>query len=250
MALELAVVMVELGNCAFSTKVRNIQMIGGSAAFIGGHSELVGKHDRQKESEDALKDDGSGHSITIPSFLISEQAAQAFRRTYSNGEHIILKVDIEMPKASEHLVSPNQDDVPIVELWFSTPFDFDTYQLHSIGENLHALGDRVNVELHIMTKSCLKCPQEEQEKECFSRGMFCPFRPTQHYVEPKFMTMLNEIEGHSILSQTLLVKCVHMISMESDIEKKTTRSLHYMVDYLEKCHDSKQAVSEFDCAFD
>lgn len=82
-------------------------MIGGSTAFIGGHSDSIGKHDRQKESEDALKDDGSGHSITIPSFLISEQAAQAFRKTYSNGEHIILKVDIEMPKASEHQLSPN-----------------------------------------------------------------------------------------------------------------------------------------------
>lgn len=57
------VVIVDRGNCTFVTKVRNIQKLGVKMAIVIDN--------RPEHSEDLIMaDDGSGHSITIPSFII------------------------------------------------------------------------------------------------------------------------------------------------------------------------------------
>ena len=63
MALELPVILLDRGDCTFVTKVRNVEKVGANVALIG-----------DSKSEDSnifiMSDDGSGHSINIPSFLI------------------------------------------------------------------------------------------------------------------------------------------------------------------------------------
>ena len=57
------IVMVDRGTCSFVTKVRNIEKLGVKMAIIAD--------DRLEHSEDLIMaDDGSGHSINIPSFII------------------------------------------------------------------------------------------------------------------------------------------------------------------------------------
>jgi extracellular elastinolytic metalloproteinase len=57
------VILVDRGNCTFVTKVRNIEQLGVKMAIIG---------DSFKEDTENLimADDGTGHSINIPSFII------------------------------------------------------------------------------------------------------------------------------------------------------------------------------------
>lgn len=60
--------MVDRGNCSFVTKVRNIEALGVKLAIIAD--------DRNEYAENLIMaDDGSGHSISIPSFIINKADA-------------------------------------------------------------------------------------------------------------------------------------------------------------------------------
>ena len=89
--MELPIILLERGDCTFVTKVRNVEKVGANVALIGD--------DRDENSEAfIMSDDGSGHSINIPSFFIRKSASDAFRDEYLQGGTIILKVEIAAPK--------------------------------------------------------------------------------------------------------------------------------------------------------
>ena len=87
-ALEVPVILLDRGECSFVQKVRNVEKVGANVALIG---------DTKIENSEVfiMSDDGSGHSINIPSFFISKQTANAFKNSYAAGERIIIKVQIE-----------------------------------------------------------------------------------------------------------------------------------------------------------
>ena len=62
-ALELPVILLERGKCTFVTKVRNVEKAGANIALIGDNKE-------EQSEVYIMSDDGSGHSINIPSFFI------------------------------------------------------------------------------------------------------------------------------------------------------------------------------------
>ena len=64
-ALELPVILLERGTCTFVTKVRNVEKAGANIALIGDNKE-------EQSEVYIMSDDGSGHSINIPSFLIQK----------------------------------------------------------------------------------------------------------------------------------------------------------------------------------
>ena len=70
-AVELPVILLERGDCTFVTKVRNVEKAGANVALIG---------DNKAESSEVfiMSDDGSGHSINIPSYLIRKDTFEAF----------------------------------------------------------------------------------------------------------------------------------------------------------------------------
>ena len=72
MALELPVILLDRGDCTFVTKVRNVEKVGANVALIG---------DSKMEDSNIfiMSDDGSGHSINIPSFLLRSETADAFK---------------------------------------------------------------------------------------------------------------------------------------------------------------------------
>lgn len=88
MSLELPIILLERGNCTFVTKVRNVEKAGANVALIG---------DTKEENSEIfiMSDDGSGHSINIPSFFIRKHTADAFTEVYGEGSPIIVKVTIE-----------------------------------------------------------------------------------------------------------------------------------------------------------
>ena len=106
-ALELPVILLDRGDCTFVTKVRNVEKAGANVAIIG---------DNKAESSEVfiMSDDGSGHSINIPSFLIRKDAADAFKDTYESGRPIVIKVEIETVQVNS---------TAHVDFWYSSPFD-------------------------------------------------------------------------------------------------------------------------------
>ncbi len=61
--LELPIILLDRGECTFVTKVRNVEKTGANVALIG---------DTKSENSEIyiMSDDGSGHTIEIPSFFI------------------------------------------------------------------------------------------------------------------------------------------------------------------------------------
>lgn len=66
------VIMVDRGTCSFVAKVRNLEKLGLKLAVIA---------DTQEEDSENLimSDDGTGHSITIPSFIIRKKDADIMK---------------------------------------------------------------------------------------------------------------------------------------------------------------------------
>lgn len=67
------ILMVDRGNCSFVTKVRNIENLGVKLAII--------IDSREENSENLImSDDGSGMSLTIPSFMIRKKDGDIIKR--------------------------------------------------------------------------------------------------------------------------------------------------------------------------
>ena len=120
-AVELPVILVERGSCTFVTKVRNVEKAGANVAIIGDTKS-------EKSEVYIMTDDGSGHSINIPSFFVPKNTSEAFQESYKNGDHIIIQVKLE--------TGHSQDGAAVLDLWYSTPFDLDDKMLESLRENI------------------------------------------------------------------------------------------------------------------
>ena len=77
MTFELPMILLDRGNCSFVTKVRNVERAGANVALIG---------DNKVEDSEVfiMSDDGSGHSVNIPSFLVRKSTADAFKQAYDS----------------------------------------------------------------------------------------------------------------------------------------------------------------------
>ena len=122
--------------------MRNVEKVGANVALIGDtDDDVVEKH--------VMADDGSGHSINIPSFLISKYAAQAFKEKFFEGAPIILKVEID---------SAPENNVPEIDLWYSTPFDLFPKKLMNLKSSLEKFENRIKINFRARSKRCLFCP--------------------------------------------------------------------------------------------
>lgn len=67
------IILVDRGQCTFVKKVRNIENFGVKMAIIAD--------DREEEvAQLIMADDGNGHSISIPSFIINKEDSQIIKQ--------------------------------------------------------------------------------------------------------------------------------------------------------------------------
>ena len=171
-ALELPVILVERGNCHFVTKVKNIEKAG---AFVA----LVGDNKQEASETMVMQDDGTGHQINIPSFLIRYTAFEEIKATYEDGQKIIFRFSIDHPNDKDGKVD--------VDLWYSSVYDLSPTFLASLSDELPQLYAHINFNLRIMTTTCYLCLKEQQERDCFTGGAYCP-------MEPMDMFMYNQLD--------------------------------------------------------
>ena len=113
-------ILLERGTCTFVTKVRNVEKAGANIALIGDNKE-------EQSEVYIMSDDGSGHSINIPSFLIQKRSYDSFVDAYEDGNHIIIKVKIETLRTN---------NTSSVDLWYSTPFDLNVDILEGLRDSI------------------------------------------------------------------------------------------------------------------
>lgn len=122
-------------------KVRNVERAGASYALIG---------DSKIEDSEVfiMSDDGSGHSVNIPSFFIRKMTADAIKAAYKNKERVIIRINIE---------TGQPDETADVTLWYSTPFDLNISQLEGLRANIPPFDTRIKFMLKLRSKSCSFC---------------------------------------------------------------------------------------------
>lgn len=109
------IVIVDRGECTFTTKVRNIEKLGVKLAII--------VDDREENSENLIMaDDGTGHSISIPSFIIRKRDGNIIKDVVINSpnKNVYLKAELEID---------HPDNRVEYELWYSSILDLDYMQL-------------------------------------------------------------------------------------------------------------------------
>ena len=166
----------------------------------GANVALIGDDKVEYSEQLVMSDDGSGHSINIPSFLMRKEAADAFKQYSSEGQSLIVKIMIETALSNNTVQ---------VDLWYSSEFDLTEAVMAGFKRYLPKFGDRVIFNPRIKTKSCLFCSSEEQQGECLSGGRYCPFDPNSDYPPG-----LEKVKGKDVLRQSLRMKCVYMHEKE------------------------------------
>ena len=144
-AVELPVILIDRGNCTFVTKVRNVEKAGANAA-------LIGDNEYERSETMILSDDGSGHSINIPSFLIRKKTSDHFKDYKDNGSRLIVKIGIETALTNNTVT---------VDLWYSSEFDLTEGILSGFKKIIPKFEDKVIFNPRIKTKSCSYCSREE-----------------------------------------------------------------------------------------
>ena len=144
------IVIVDRGECTFTTKVRNIEKLGVKLAII--------VDDREEHSENLIMaDDGTGHSISIPSFIVRKKDGNIIKDVviHNPTKNIYLKAELEID---------HPDNRVEYELWYSSILDLDYMQLREIALYQFALGKDALFTPRILTYSCTECSKEIKEK--------------------------------------------------------------------------------------
>ena len=101
-----------------------------------------------------MQDDGSGHTINIPSFLIRHSTSTQIKKVYASDSEkkIIMKFIISHASSTNGKVD--------VDLWFSSTFDLTAKMMSGLINKLPLLSEYINFDLHLMSSQCLYCSTE------------------------------------------------------------------------------------------
>lgn len=158
------IVMVDIGGeCSLTQKVRNIEQLGVKMAVIAANVDETSLQDY------SMDDDGSGHSLTIPAFLISRPSAVSIKHALQVGEKVVIKGILE-------IVHPINDFVEY-ELWYTSIFDLEPNFIFQLYEWHKVVKDRARFTPRILTMRCTVCPDEIKEKMCIHNGEYCLIQP-------------------------------------------------------------------------
>jgi hypothetical protein len=190
---ELApIVLVDRGVCSFVAKVRNIEKLGVKLALVADNKEEV--------SENVIMtDDGSGHSINIPSFILRKKEADAIKKTLESKKKEDQKVYI---KAQFEMAHP--DNRVEYELWYSSILDVDAETLNQIGTFQSVLSDNALFTPRVLTYACPHCSAEIRSDSCIGDGAYCAIFPSF-----KLPLELRDIKGKQLLEESLRERCLY-----------------------------------------
>jgi PA domain len=178
------ILLVDRGDCTFVQKVRHGQHAGAAAVLIADNTCLC-DHDACIDSgddtctmiESTLGDDGSGSDITIPTFLLYKEDADAIKAVVKD-QNIPVRAEMAFPL-------PPSDQRVEYKFW-STPADPTGRQFTTQWkEAAVALGDKAFFTPHFyildgMLAGCDQKGVNECGNMCTNDGRYCALDPDEN----------------------------------------------------------------------
>jgi hypothetical protein len=174
------ILMVDRGGCTFVTKVRNAQRSGAAGVIIADSSCLcsAGKacvsDEACEEREPIMADDGSGHDISIPSFLMFKQDADPIKEALAQDVMMQLSMTWSLP---------NPDDRVEYSLW-TTPTELVSREFElQFKHAAVALGEDAYFSPHMYVYDGIKsnCMDADGQNQCYNlctnNGRYCATDP-------------------------------------------------------------------------
>jgi hypothetical protein len=205
------ILMVDRGSCTFTTKVRNAQRSGAAGVIIADDSCLCSagpacvSEEECEEREPIMADDGSGHDISIPSFLMFKQDADKLKDALEQNVMIQLQMSWALP---------TPDDRVEYTLW-TTPTELVSREFElQFKHAAKALGKHAQFTPHMYVYDGVKsnCVDEEGENQCYNlctnNGRYCATDPDND--------LDAGISGADVIKESLRRICVWSEYGESD----------------------------------
>lgn len=154
--------MVDRGSCTFVKKVKNIEDYGIKLAIIAD--------DRDEYTENLIMaDDGNGHSITIPSFIINKKDADKIKEYLkmndTNSNNVVIKASLEIAHPSNKVE---------YEMFYSSVVDLEHYFIEDLIKYQKAFGNNTIFTPRIATFQCRECNKVMTAYDCIYDGTYCP----------------------------------------------------------------------------
>ena len=111
-------ILVKRGGCAFVKKTLNVQRLGGSITVI------MDTHDEQEENVIMVDVNSLGDLVHIPTYMIS----------YSDGTHLVEAFNTYDIMVRSSLEINHVENYVEYELFYTSPFEFDTLDLLELEE--------------------------------------------------------------------------------------------------------------------
>lgn len=180
------ILMVDRGDCHFTTKVRNAQHSGAAAVIIADtlcqckHEDIcpVGPGEVCEKHEPIMADDGSAYDIVIPSLLMFKQDADPLKEILRDGNKGVVRAEMGWSL-------PNPDDHVEYEIW-SSPVDSASVQFKTEWKDaVLALASRASFtpQMYIYDGLEANCRNEEGESVCYNlctnEGRYCAQDPDE-----------------------------------------------------------------------
>ncbi|CDW89350.1 UNKNOWN [Stylonychia lemnae] len=226
------IIMVDRGLCSFVAKVRNIEAFGVHLAVIA---------DTVNEFTEAIVmgDDGTGHDIKIPAYIIKSTDAEKIKAQLENAKiedsYVFIKSDIEIA---------HPDNIVEYELFYSSIIDLDNRLLEDLARYQAAFGDNVVFTPRIRSYSCIPCSSITRQQDCLSDGGYCPLR-SNNLVE----LTLDDIPRRLIMEESLREKCLlTSLIKNSDLSRGTQRWFEYMLAFQSSCLSNQNFNAE--CSYE
>ncbi len=194
--------------------MRNIEKLGVKLAII--------VDDKEEESENLImSDDGTGHSINIPSFIIRKKDGNIIKSFVINdpSQSVYMKAELEM-------VHP--DNRVEYELWYSSVLDLDYMKLHDLALYHFALGENALFMPRILTYSCPECSLEKKQTSCIADGLYCAYSPKAE--QPNHLRKVHEAE---LLHESLRQRCIYTEQLK--VNQNFTSWFNYMLQFMDNC---------------
>ena len=193
------ILMVDRGDCLFTTKVRHAQRAGAAAVLIAddrcvcSHDVCTGGDTRGCEAASPLiMDDGSGGDISIPSFLLYKEDADAMKQVLLRNENVIVSMGFQIPAPDARVE---------YELWTSPTDHLNLWS--SLRTIALALGDRAKFTPHMSFYDGTQqgCTYDGTcATMCTNRGRYCAFDPDNSFEEG--------VSGADLVAESLRRICI------------------------------------------
>ena len=221
------------GGCTYEEKARRVEKMGAHALIIA-HNPNTFVDGREWHSSDS-RYDGSGFSISIPTFIVDNQAGSQLIKLMQGrpnfDEQVVLKADIELATAESQTIS--------YSLFYGSLLDLDSKFIAELYDYQHALQDRAFFIPRILTFECPGCPKSVLETHCFGNGKYCFTPPPQAKLD-----LFPKLSVEQLVSENLRQRCVYEVLAEKPDELDSHEIFNYLYNMQTFCLEVERELTK------